>query len=135
MGSKAKLSLVEALLAEQEARPCAVLALRWLERHAGIQRAVCAMVDPESGRLAGTSGIGVGLAAVDTFRVGLADRTHPLAVALAGGEPVAFHDSTSLGRTFETPVGNTPFHAVPLGSAKDRDEVGLGLLLLTGLDD
>ncbi len=134
IGSKAKLSLVEALLAEQEARPCAVLTLRWLERHAGVQRAVCVMVDHESGRLAGTSGIGVGLAAVDAFSVDLADRTHPLAVALAGGEPVAFHDSTSLGRTFETPLGNTPFHAVPLGSAKERDEVGLGLLLLTGLE-
>ena len=135
MGSKAKLSLVEALLAEQEARPCAVLTLRWLERHAGVKRAVCAIVDHESGRLAEATGIGVALAAVDAFSVDLADRTHPLAVALAGGEPVAFHDSTSLGRTFETPLGNTPFHAVPLGSAKDRDEVGLGLLLLTGLED
>jgi PAS domain S-box-containing protein len=134
-GSKAKLSLVEALLAEQEARPCAVLILRWLERHAGIKRAVCAVVDHEGGRLAEATGMGVSLSAVDAFSVDLADRTHPLAVALAGGEPVAFHDSTSLGRTFETPLGNTPFHAVPLGSAKDRDEVGLGLLLLTGLED
>jgi PAS domain S-box-containing protein len=135
MGSKAKLTLVDALLAEQEARACAVLALRWLERHAGVQRAVCAVVDHESGRLAGLTGMGAALAAVDSFNVDLADRTHPLIVTLSGGESVAFHDSTSLRRSFETPLGSTPFHAVPLGGVKERDEAGLGLLLLTGLED
>ncbi|HEV8581737.1 MAG TPA: ATP-binding protein [Thermoanaerobaculia bacterium] len=132
-GSKAKLALVDALLAEQEARPCAVLTLRWLERHTGVERAVCAVVDHESGRLTGFTGLGVSLAAMDSFSVDLADRTHPLVVALGGGEPVAFHDSQSLLRTFETPLGNTSFYAVPLGGGKD--ETGLGLLLLTGLDD
>jgi len=132
-GSKAKLALVEALLTEQEARPCAVLTLRWLERHAGVERAVFAAVDHESGKLASLTGMGVSLAAVDSFTLDLADRTHPLVVALAGGEPVAFHDSQSLLRAFETPLGSTPFHAVPLGGAKD--ETRRGLLLLTGLDD
>jgi PAS domain S-box-containing protein len=132
-GSKAKLALVEALLAEQEVRPCAVLTLRWLERHAGVERSVFAAVDHESGKLISLSGIGVSVAAVDSFSLDLADRTHPLVVALAGGEPVAFHDSQSLLRAFETPLGSTSFHAVPLGGAKD--ETGLGLFLLTGLDD
>jgi PAS domain S-box-containing protein len=133
MGSRSKLALVDALLAEQEARPCAVLTLRWLERHAGVGRAVCAVVDHESGRLHGLTGMGVALAAVDSFSLDLADRTHPLVVALSGGEPVAFHDSQSLRRAFENPLGNTPFHAIPLGNAKG--ELGLGLLLATGLDD
>jgi PAS domain S-box-containing protein len=130
-GSRTKLALVESLLVEQEARPCAVLTLRWLERHAGIGRAVCAVVDPESGRLHGLTGMGVALAAVDSFSLDLADRTHPLVVALGGSEPVAFHDSQSLLRAFETPLGNTSFHAIPLGSAREE----LGLLLVTGLDD
>jgi PAS domain S-box-containing protein len=132
-GSKAKLALVEALLAEQEARPCAVLTLRWLERYAGVERAVFAAVDHESGKLTSLTGMGVSLAAVDAFSLDLADRTHPLVVTLAGGEPVAFHDSQSLLRAFETPLGSTSFHAVPLGGAKD--ETGIGLMLLTGLDD
>ncbi len=131
MGSKAKLALVDALLAEPEARPCAVLAMRWLVRYAGVERAVCAVVDHESGRLACLAGMGVALTAMDSFALDLTDRTHPLVVALGGGEPVAFHDSQSLLRSFETPLGSTSFHAVPLG----RDENGLGLLLLTGLDD
>jgi len=134
MGSRAKLALVEALMAEQEARPCAVLALRWLERHGGLKRGLCAVVDHESGRLTGLCGIGVSSAGVDAFSLDLADRAHPLVVALGGGEPVAFHDSgQSRRRAFETPLGNTAFHAIPLGNPKE--ELGLGLLLATGLDD
>jgi signal transduction histidine kinase len=131
IGSKAKLSLVEALLAEQEPRACAVLTLRWLSRHAGVERAMCAMVDGESGRLAGWTGLGLSLAAVDTFSLDLADRTHPLIIALDGGEPIAFRDSRqSLPRPFETPLGSTSFYAVPLASMKNVP--ASGLLLVSG---
>jgi PAS domain S-box-containing protein len=130
--SKAKLGLVSALLAEEDARPCAVVALRWLVRHAGVERAVCAVADSESGRLVGLTGIGVPAASIDAFSLDLGDRTHPLMVALSGGEPVVFPDSSQpLLRAAETPLGNLSFHAVPLGSS--RDEIGPGLLLLTGL--
>ncbi len=45
---------------------------------------------------------------------------------------MVFHDSSQpLLRAAETPLGNLSFHAVPLGSSKD--EIGPGLLLLTGL--
>src|SRR5687768_14992216 len=84
-GAKAKLALVEALLAEQEARPCALFVLRWLVRHAGIERGFCAVIDGE--RLVGLAGIDVPLATLDAFSLGLDDRTHPLVVALAGSEP------------------------------------------------
>jgi PAS domain S-box-containing protein len=134
VGSKAKLALVDALLAEEEARACAGVALRWLARHAGVQRAVCAVADSESGHLLGLAGIGVPTAAVEAFSLDLGDRTHPLAVALAGGEPVAFHDSSQpLLRAVETPLGNLSFHAVPLGRSKE--EIGPGMLLLTGITD
>jgi PAS domain S-box-containing protein len=134
VGSKAKLALVDALLAEEEARACAGVALRWLVRHAGVERAVCAVADGESGHLLGLAGIGVPAAEVESFSLDLGDRTHPLAVALAGGEPVAFHDSSQpLLRAVETPLGNLSFHAVPLGRSKE--EIGPGLLLLTGITD
>ncbi|HYG64398.1 MAG TPA: ATP-binding protein, partial [Thermoanaerobaculia bacterium] len=85
----------------------------------------------EGGRLAGLSGIGVPLAAVDHFGLDLAERTHPLILALAGGEPVAFHDSGhALHRPFETPLGAGSFHAVPL--ARGGGDLAPGLLLVTG---
>jgi PAS domain S-box-containing protein len=132
--AKARLALVDALLAEQEARPCSVLVLRWLSRHAGIECGLCAIVDGESGRLVGLTGLGVALTAVDNFSLDLSDRAHPLLVALAGGEPVAFHDSVhAVPRPFETPLGSASFHAVPLSGSEE--EVGPGLLLLAGADD
>jgi PAS domain S-box-containing protein len=137
VGSKAKLALVDALLAEEEARPCAGVALRWLVRHTGVERVVCAVADSESGRLLGLTGIGVSASSVDSFSLDLGDRTHPLVVALSGGEPVVFHDSSQpLLRALETPLGNLSFHAVPLGSSKEsKEEIGPGMLLLTGLED
>ena len=106
VGARARLALVEALLAEQEARPCALFVLRWLVRHAGIERGFCAMVEPETGRLTGLTGIGVPLAALDSFSLDLNDRSHPLVIALTSTEPVAFHSSgQGLLRPFETPLG------------------------------
>ena len=85
IGSKAKLALVESLLAEEEARTCAVVALRWLVRHAGVERAVCAVVDAENGRLSGLTGIGVAVTAVDGFSLDLADRTQAALWAVRHG--------------------------------------------------
>ena len=136
VGAKAKLALVEALLAEQEVRPCALFVLRWLVRHAGIEQGFCAVVDGEMGRLVGLAGIGVPLAALDTFSLDLDDRTHPLVVALAGAEPVAFHSSgQGLLRPFETPLGAESFHAVPLSRSSEHGDFGPGLLLLTARGD
>ncbi len=134
IGARVKLSLVDVLLAEPEARLCAVETLRWLARHAGIERAVCAVVDPESGRLAGLTGLGVPPAVVEAFSLDFSDRTHPLVVAMAGSEPIAFHDSGQiLPRPFDPPLGKASFHAVPLGSS--QQEMGPGLLLLAGAGD
>jgi PAS domain S-box-containing protein len=136
VSQKAKLALMEALLAENEPRPCAVVVLRWLTRYAGIKRGFCTVVDHESGRLVGLTGIGVSLAALDGFSLDLSERTHPLVVALAGSEPVAFHDSThALLRPFETPLGSESFHAVPLSRSSYYGELGPGLLLLEGSDE
>ncbi len=133
-GSKAKLALVDALMAEQEVRPCAVLTMRWLVRHAGIERAVCAVVDQETGRLAGLSGFGVSVAAVDALSIDLGERMHPLLVALTAAEPIAFRSSSQMPRPFATPLGEDSFHAVPLSRSGDG-EMGPGLLLVTSRDD
>jgi signal transduction histidine kinase len=133
-GAKARLALVEALLAEQEARPCALFVLRWLVRHAGIERGFCAVIDAE--RLVGLTGIDIPMAALDAFSLGLDDRTHPLVAALAGSEPVGFPNSghssgQELLRPFETPLGTDSFHAVPLSRTAEHGDFGPGLLLLS----
>ena len=137
-----RLELAEALLAESEPRACAALALRWLVRHAGVERGLCVVADPDSGRLTGLSGIGVAASTVEGFSLDLEDTTHPLVVALASAEPVAFHSSGhALLRPFETPLGAVSFHAVPLsrgsrnGDGNGNGELGPGLLLLAGPDD
>src|SRR5215210_1671743 len=135
-GAKAKLALVESLLAEQEARPCALCVLRWLVRHAGIERGFCAVVDGDMSRITGLTGIGVPLAALDSFTLPLDDRAHPLVVALAGAEPVAFHSSgQGLLRPFDTPLGADSFHAVPLSRSAEHGDFSPGLLLLTSRGD
>ncbi|HJX28622.1 MAG TPA: ATP-binding protein, partial [Thermoanaerobaculia bacterium] len=84
----------------------------------------------------GLTGIGVPLAGLESFTLNLDDRTHPLVVALAGSEPVAFHSSgQGLLRPFETPLGTDSFHAVPLSRSKEHGELGPGLLLLTSRGD
>src|SRR5689334_662572 len=123
-GPRAKLALVEGLLAEQDARSCAVLALRWLSRHAGVRRGFCAVVDSDGSRLSGLAGHGVPLAEVDAWSVDLGERSHPLALALVGAEPVACHGSGPrsglagmaglagiAGAGLETPLGTESFQA------------------------
>ncbi|MFL6291292.1 MAG: PAS domain-containing protein, partial [Thermoanaerobaculia bacterium] len=153
VGSRGRLALVDALLAEQEVRPCAVLTLRWLARHAGIERGLCAVVESETGRLIGLTGLGLSLASVDAFSLDLNDRMHPLVVALAGSEPVAFPGSgagsgvgsgasdpsgpsTSQGmrQPVDTPLGSDPFYAVPLGGPGESGDIGPGLLLVDAVD-
>jgi PAS domain S-box-containing protein len=133
VGSRSRLALVDALLGEQEVRPCAVLALRWLARHTGVQRGLCAVVERETGRLVGLTGIGLSLSSVDSFTLDLNDRTHPLIVALAGSEPIAFRGE-GLRQPLDTPLGTDPFYAVPLAGQGDSGDVGSGLLLLAGID-
>ncbi|HEX6861956.1 MAG TPA: ATP-binding protein [Thermoanaerobaculia bacterium] len=139
IGSRARLALVDSLLAEQEVRPCAVLTLRWLARHAGIERGLCAVVESETARLVGLTGLGLSLASVDAFSLELNDRMHPLVVALAASEPVSFSGGASgtghgMRQPLDTPLGAEPFVAVPLAGPGESGDIGPGLLLLAGMD-
>ncbi|HEX2642333.1 MAG TPA: ATP-binding protein [Thermoanaerobaculia bacterium] len=133
-GPQAKLDLVDALLEEQDARHCATLTLRWLAQHAGVDRALCAVVDTESNRLLGSAGLGVPLVEVDSFVLDLADINHPLAVALAGTEPASFAGEDAARWSFETPLGSS-FLAIPLTRRNDPGDLGPGLLLVTERGD
>src|SRR4029077_689637 len=111
------------LLAEEEARSCGVVSLRWLVRHAGVERAVCAVADSESGHLLGLAGIGVTASAGGALPPCHRGRhppppgppppptrgacTRPSASPWAAGETFAFHATGQpLLRAVETPLGN-----------------------------
>lgn len=130
--ARARLALAEQLLAEQDVRPCAVITLRWLARHAGLGRGMVVVVDNDATRLVGLTGFAVPLAEVDSFAVDLGDSTNPFTLALSASEPVAFHAAgQALRRPVPTPLGaGVGFHAVPLARV-DPGELGPGLLLLT----
>src|SRR5581483_6076544 len=87
---EAKLALVEFLLASDDLVTSARRALGWLADHAGVTRAVCAAADPDLTRLVGVAGHGVRADAVARFVVDLQARDHPLARAIAEGQPVTF---------------------------------------------
>src|SRR5262249_31303997 len=76
-------------LAETAARGGAGLALSWLARHAGVERGLCAVVE-DGVSLVGLIGRGLPTAAVEGFRIDLAQRSHPLVLALASRDAVAF---------------------------------------------
>ncbi|HET9226789.1 MAG TPA: PAS domain-containing protein, partial [Thermoanaerobaculia bacterium] len=134
VGSRARLALVDSLLAEQEVRPCAVLTLRWLARHASIDCGLCAVVETETSRLVGLTGLGLSLSTVDAFSLDLNDRMHPLVVALAASEPVSF-PGHGMRHPVDTPFGAEPFVAVPLAGPGESGDIGPGLLLLAGLEE
>jgi PAS domain S-box-containing protein len=134
--AKSRLSLVEGLLVEQDGRACAVLALRWLERHAGIRHSLCAVLDDDGSRLVGLSGMGIPFSVVEGFHLDLGERTHPLVLALLGAQPVAFRGSVKgLPLGSDAPLGPIPFHAVPLSQPTGPGELSPGLLLVAGTDD
>ncbi len=71
----------------------------------------------------GLTGLGLSMASVDAFSLDLNDRTHPLVVALAGSEPVAFRNSgrEGCGARSRPPWAPSRSCAVPLsGSGEQR---------------
>ncbi len=78
----------------------------------------------------GLAGRGLPAAVVDGFRLELAQRSHPIVLALVSGEPVAFAGRGA--HAFESPLSTDAFQAVPLARAESSGEVGPGLLLVAG---
>ena len=58
-GAAARLELAEVLVAGDEAAECAQATVAWLGEHAGARRAICALIDAESGRVERVAAHGV----------------------------------------------------------------------------
>ena len=137
--AEARAALAEALLSAGDVSACAQAALHWLGRHAGIEKSLCAVFDLErgvleGGVLEGIAGDGIPHAHVETFHRNANELDDPLVLALSSREVLLF-DPDANGEDFPaTPLGTTPFHAVPLDREELDGEPALGLLLLVGLE-
>ncbi len=136
---EARAELAEDILSASDASAAARVALQWLGRHAGVDQGVCLLTNEEERRLGGAAADGVPSARAEAFSVKLDERDHPLVMALGGREPVLFGRARPRARARsipDTPLGDAPFWAMPLARPElPPDDLCLGLLLLTGLEE
>src|SRR5690242_20177245 len=125
-GGDTRLELTEALLVSRDPGQCAQRALTWLQRQAGIRRAVCLAADTAPPRLVAVASLGVSGSRVDRFSVDLEIRDHPLTHALLSTTPTLLGGN---GHGDITPLGPGPVHAIPLAPLSPRD-LPAGLLLV-----
>ncbi len=132
--ARVRLALTEELMGESDPARCADRTLAWLSRHGGVSAGLCAVVDLAGETLEGLVGLGMEEGEVEGLRVALAERTHPLVVALESREPVPFGrpEPGSPRRPPATPLGEAPFYAAALNDGTDPSGPGFGLLLAAG---
>src|SRR4030095_14940983 len=129
-GAERRLELLESLLMAANPEECARRALAWLQRRAGIRRAVCLATRTSEGpRLVPLASTGVPAARLRGFSVDLEARDHPLAQVLFSSRPIVL---ASNGHAPVAPLGTTPVQDIPL-RALEPNEPTRGLLPLTPL--
>jgi len=131
-----RLALTDTLLAEGDARSCALRTLEWLAAEAGATRGLCLVLEPEGRRLRGLAAVGVDGDGVEGMTVELSQRTHPLVVALESREPITFDPPGEGDRRPPpiTPLGPIGFSVVALSAGAGDPRGGIGLLLVAGAD-
>jgi signal transduction histidine kinase len=127
-GAAARLALAEVLLASDAAAECAQATVSWLGDHAGARRAICALIDAESGRIAHVAAHGVPSAQLDSLGLALDQPDHPLVFALAGRDAISLQKNGRKRRAGDLWRGD--FLAIPLPLSEKR-EARIGLLLVS----
>jgi len=116
---RARLALVEWLLATVDLQQSAGFALEWLARHCDVPRTVCFSV-ADGKRLMPTAEMGLGSLVSTDVPVYLDDQNHPLVVALRRAAPSRLNGlPPPLGAAFRRPIDAFPLrgHAAPDGTA------------------
>ena len=120
-----KLALTEFLLGCEDVVSCAQFALDWLEQHGGITRALCAVSVSGDPHLSGVAGIGISAARTGAFEIDPLRGRDQLSKVVRNGTCAWFGPGRSRPNT---PLGNRPFHAIPLRSGRQRPAPGLLLV-------
>jgi signal transduction histidine kinase len=129
-----RLRLLEGLLTCTEITDCAASALQWLADVLGVEQSLCLVRFAGEPRLQTIAASGLPTETAADFRISLDDWTDPLVGALTSRRAVhypAAHLTPEGSRRPVTPLGDVPFHVVPIGPP-DLAEEGSGLLLCTG---
>jgi len=121
----ARLALTEFLLGCEDIVACAQYGLDWLEEHAGINRALCAVSVSGDPHLWGVAGIGISAARTGAFEIDSLRGRDQLSKVVRTGQAAWFGPGRSRP---ETPLGSRPFHAIPVRSGRQRPSPGLLLV-------
>ncbi|MCA1825895.1 MAG: PAS domain-containing protein, partial [Myxococcales bacterium] len=121
----ARLALAELFMLSDDPAECAQAAVDWLGDHAGARRAICALIDVESGRIENIVARGVPESQLDSLSLALDEPDHPLVFALAGQDAVAVPRNGK-----KSDLWRNDFLALPLPLSEKR-EARLGLLLVS----
>ncbi len=125
----ARLALAEVLLTTEDAVECARAAVDWLADRAGARKAICALIDAESGTLQHVCSSGVSQVQLESLHLALEEPDHPLVFALAGRQPVNLGGKGKRnGSTAD--AWRSDFLAIPLPMT-DKREAREGLLLVS----
>jgi signal transduction histidine kinase len=121
----AKLTLTEFLLGCEDIVAAAQYGLDWLEEHAGVTRALCAVSVSGDPHLWGVAGVGISAARTGAFEIDPVRGRDQLAKVVRSGASTWFGPGRSRP---DTPLGNRPFHAIPIRSGRQRPSPGLLLV-------
>jgi signal transduction histidine kinase len=125
--SAARLALAELLLFSEEPVECARATVDWLTERIGARKAVCALIDAESGTVQHVTASGVPEGQIETLHLAMENPEHPLVFALAGREAVMLGKE---GRRNGADPWRGDFVAIPLPLSEKR-EARQGLLLVS----
>ena len=125
--SAARLALAELLLFSEEPVECARATVDWLAERIGARKAVCALIDAESGTVQHVAASGVPEGQIETLHLAMENPEHPLVFALAGREAVMIGKE---GRRNGADPWRGDFVAIPLPLSEKR-EARQGLLLVS----
>jgi len=127
--ASARLALAESLLSTEDPVECARAAVDWLADRAGARKAICALIDADTGTLQHVFASGVSQVQLESLHLALEEPDHPLVFALAGREPVNLGGKGKRnGATAD--AWRTDFLAIPLPMT-DKREAREGLLLVS----